>query len=183
LKELLTKLEARVVSRPEAKSVCFVAPLGKDATTSALEHGLDPRQTVAVDPLFGFAKRRTLMTTPLTTAETRDAAHALLASDGVPVSVIKDSAGFVAQRVVAQIVNVGCDMMQMRITSPEDLDRAVVLGLGYPRGPLAMGDAIGAAKILIVLEAMHDFYQEPRYRPSPWLRRRARLGVSLLTAE
>ena len=58
-----------------------------------------------------------------------------------------------------------------------------MLGLGYPRGPLAMGDAIGAAKILTILEAMHSLYQEPRYRPSPWLRRRARLGVSLLTPD
>ena len=46
-----------------------------------------------------------------------------------------------------------------------------------------MGDALGAKKILAVLEAMHDLYQEPRYRPSPWLRRRAQLGVSLLTPE
>ena len=108
---------------------------------------------------------------------------ALLASDGVPVSVIKDSPGFVAQRVVAHIVNVGCDIAQMRIATPEDLDRAVVLGLSYPRGPLAMGDAVGPARILAVLEAMHDFYQEPRYRPSPWLKRRAKLGISLLTLE
>jgi 3-hydroxybutyryl-CoA dehydrogenase len=46
-----------------------------------------------------------------------------------------------------------------------------------------MGDAVGAKRILAVLEAMHDFYQDPRYRPSPWLRRRAALGVSLLTEE
>jgi 3-hydroxybutyryl-CoA dehydrogenase len=183
LKELLARLEARMVARPDSTTLCFVAPLGKDATTSALEHGLDPARTVAVDPLFGFAKRRTLMTTPITKKEMRDSAHALLACDGVPVSVIRDSPGFVAQRVVAHIVNVGCDIAQMRIAEPEDLDRAVVLGLSYPRGPLAMGDAIGAAKILAVLEAMHEFYQEPRYRPSPWLKRRARLGVSLLTAE
>jgi 3-hydroxybutyryl-CoA dehydrogenase len=85
--------------------------------------------------------------------------------------------------VVAHIVNVGCDIVQMRIASPEDLDRAVVLGLGYPRGPLGLGDAIGARKILSVLEAMHAIFQEPRYRPSPWLRRRAQLGISLLTPE
>ena len=163
--------------------LCLVAPLGKDATTAALELGLDPARTVAVDPLFGFSKRRTLMTTPVTRPEVRDAAHGLLAADGVPVSVINDSPGFVAQRVVAHIVNVGCDIVQMRIASPEDLDRAVVLGLGYPRGPLAMGDALGPGKILAVLEAMHALYQEPRYRPSPWLRRRAQLGVSLLTPE
>jgi 3-hydroxybutyryl-CoA dehydrogenase len=183
LKELLAKLEVRVLARPEPDTVCLVAPIGKDATTTALELGLDPRRTVAIDPIFGFAKRRTLMTTPVTDIEVKDAVHALLASDGVPVSLIKDSTGFVAQRVVAHIVNVGCDIAQMRIAAPEELDQAVVLGLSYPRGPLAMGDGVGAGRILAVLEAMNDFYQEPRYRPSPWLKRRARLGVSLLTTE
>jgi len=84
---------------------------------------------------------------------------------------------------VAHIVNVGCEIVQMRIATPQDLDRATTLGLGYPRGPLAMGDYLGPRRILTVLEAMHDFYQEPRYRPSPWLKRRAALGVSLLTPE
>ena len=183
LKEFLSKFNAKMEVKPLPDSVCFVAPLGQDATTSALALKLDPTRTVAVDPLFGFSKRRTLMTTPVTKPEARDAAHALLAADGVPVSVIRDSAGFVAQRVVAHIVNVGCDIVQQGIASPEDLDSAVVLGLGYPHGPLAMGDAIGAPKILAILEAMHSFYAEPRYRPSPWLKRRARLGVSLLTKD
>lgn len=183
LRELFMKLPARVEKEPGRETVNFVAPYGKDATTAALELGLDPQRTVAIDPLFGFPRRRTLMTTPVTKPEVRDAAHALLASDGVPVSLINDSPGFVAQRVVAHIVNVGCDIMQMRICSPEDLDRAVMLGLGYPKGPLGMGDALGAKTILAILEAMYAGFQEPRYRPSPWLRRRAQLGVSLLTAE
>ena len=183
LKELLVELGAKPELKPSPDAVCFVAPLGADATTTALEMGLDPARTVAVDPLFGFAKRRTLMKSPLTKKEVVEAAHGLLASDGVPVSVINDSPGFVAQRVVAQIVNVGCDIVQMRIATPDDLDRAVTLGLGYPRGPLAMGDALGPKQVLAVLEAMHEFYQEPRYRPSPWLRRRAALGISLLTSE
>jgi 3-hydroxybutyryl-CoA dehydrogenase len=183
LKELLLGLGAKVEAKPGAETVCFVAPLGLDATAAALEHKLDPMRTVAVDPLFGFSKRRTIMATPVTRGEVRDQAHGLLASDGVPVSVIKDSPGFVAQRVVAHIVNVGCDIVQMRIATPEDLDRAVMLGLGYPKGPLAMGDALGAKRILAVLENMQELYQEPRYRPSPWLRRRAELGVSLLTPE
>jgi 3-hydroxybutyryl-CoA dehydrogenase len=185
LAELAATLGARVESgaKPSAEAICMVAPLGQDATTTALQLHLDPTRTVAVDPLFGFAKRRTLMTTPVTLAAVRDAVHGLLAADGVPVSVIHDSAGFVAQRVVAHVVNVGCDIVQQGIATPEDLDRAVTLGLGYPKGPLAMGDAIGGAKMLTILEAMHALYQDPRYRPSPWLRRRARLGVSLLTPE
>jgi 3-hydroxybutyryl-CoA dehydrogenase len=180
VKDLLVELGAKPELKPGPDTICFVAPLGADATSTALELGLDPARTVAVDPLLGFSKRRTLMKTPATRKDVVQVAHALLASDGVPVSLINDSPGFVAQRVVAHIVNVGCDIAQMRIATPADLDRAVTLGLGYPKGPLAMGDALGPKRILAVLQAMHDFYQEPRYRPSPWLRRRAALGVSLM---
>ncbi len=119
------------------------------------------------------------MTTPATTRAARDAAHALFASDGVPVTVIRDSTGFVAQRVVATIVNIGCDIAQKQIATPDDIDLAVTLGLGYPRGPLALGDALGATTILTILRNMFSVLGDPRYRPSPWLARRAQLGLSL----
>jgi len=168
---------------PSSAALCIVTPLGADATTPCLTQGLDPQRTLAIDCLFGFDKRRTLMSTPLTAPAMRDAAHALFAADGSAVSVIRDSAGFIAQRIVACIVNIGCDIAQQRVASPADIDRAVSLGLGYPKGPLALGDALGAMNVLIVLEAMQQFYGDPRYRPSPWLKRRALLGVSLLTEE
>ncbi len=185
LVELLRPLGAHIDrgARPAAQSLCLVAPLGYDATTASIDDELDPARTVAVDCLFPADKRRTLMTTPLTTPEMRAAAHGLLAGDGVPVTVIRDSPGFVAQRVVAQIVNIACDIAQQRIASPADIDAAVTLGLGYPRGPLAWGDAIGADKVLRILDRLLEFYGDPRYRASPWLKRRARLGVSLLTEE
>ncbi len=81
------------------------------------------------------------------------------------------------------IVNIGCDIAQQRIASVEDIDTAVKLGLGYPDGPLAMGDRLGPARILAILEAMQRLSGDPRYRPSPWLRRRAMLGISLTAAE
>ncbi len=185
LTELLRGLGAHIDRgvRPAAQSLCLVAPLGDDATTTALEEELDPARTLAVDCLFPVDKRRTLMTTPVTTPEMRAAAHGLLSGDGVPVTVIGDSPGFVAQRTIAQIVNIACDIAQQRIASPADIDAAVTLGLGYPRGPLAWGDAIGPARILGILRTLNDFYGDPRYRASPWLKRRARLGVSLLTPE
>jgi 3-hydroxybutyryl-CoA dehydrogenase len=185
LAEVVAKLGSSVDpgKQPGPQSLCLVAPLGADATTTALAEGLDAKRTVAVDCLFGLDKRRTLMTTPITLPAMRDAAHALLAADGVPVTVIRDSPGFVAQRVLAHIVNIGCDIAQQRIATPNDIDRAVSLGLGYPKGPLAWGDALGPDRVLAVLHELFDFYQDPRYRPSPWLKRRARLGVSLLTPE
>jgi 3-hydroxybutyryl-CoA dehydrogenase len=172
---------------PGGDALCIVTPLGADATTCCVEQGLDPRHAVGIDCLFGITAgkgaRRSLMTTPLTTPAMRDAAHALFAADGSAVSLMRDSAGFVAQRIVACIVNIGCDIAQQGVASPADIDRAVNLGLGYPKGPLAFGDALGARNILAILEAMVDFYGDPRYRASPWLKRRALLGVSLLTEE
>jgi 3-hydroxybutyryl-CoA dehydrogenase len=170
---------------PGDDALCIVTPLGADVTTCCVEQGLDARRCVGIDCLFGLGKdtRRSLMTTPLTSPAMRDAARALFAADGSAVSVMRDSAGFVAQRIVACIVNIGCDIAQQRIASPADIDRAVTLGLGYPRGPLALGDALGARNILAILEAMQNFYGDPRYRASPWLKRRALLAASLLTEE
>jgi 3-hydroxybutyryl-CoA dehydrogenase len=167
---------------PGGRSLCLVLPVGFDVTTAAVEAGLDPTRTVGLDPLF-LDGRRTLMTTPVTEPTVRDAAHALFAADGTPVSVVHDSPGFICQRVVATIVNIGCDIAQQSIASPQDIDRAVTLGLGYPKGPLAMGDALGAATVLNILDRLYAFYRDPRYRPSPWLKRRALLGVSLLAPD
>jgi 3-hydroxybutyryl-CoA dehydrogenase len=170
-------------ARPGDGALCLVAPLGHDCTAAAIACGLDARRTVAVDPLFGLESHRTLMTNPLTDPAIQDAAHALFAADGVAVTVVRDSPGFVAQRVVATIINIGCDIAQQRIATPGDIDRAVTLGLGYPAGPLTWGDRLGPARVLAVLEAMLAITHDPRYRPSPWLRRRALLGASLLTPE
>ncbi len=185
IKALVAKLGVPLDSgyMPHANSLCVVTPMGEDATTQAIVENLDPRRTVAVDTLFPLERHRTVMLTPLTSPEMRIAAHGLFGGDGVGVSVINDSPGFVAQRVVAMIVNIGCDIAQQRIATPQDIDRAVTLGLGYPNGPLAMGDALGARRILEILESLQKFYGDPRYRPSPWLKRRAMLGASLLTAE
>ena len=181
--DLAAKLGAKVDGgeRPAGDSLILVAPLGEDATHAATAEGLDPTRTVAIDCLVPPHRRRTLMTTPITLPEFRDAAHAFFAKDGVPVSVIRDSAGFVVQRVLAHIVNIGCDIVQQGVCTPEDLDCAVSLGLGYPLGPLAWGDRIGPQRVLAILDAIHAFTGDPRYRPSPWLKRRARLGVSLAT--
>jgi 3-hydroxybutyryl-CoA dehydrogenase len=169
--------------KPSTKSLCLFTPLGADTTSCAVAEGIEAERCFAVDTLFGLEGRRTLMTTPLSDPDLRDQVHALLARGDHAVTVIHDSAGFVNQRVIAIIVNIACDIAQQRIAVPDDIDKAVRLGLGYPKGPLAMGDAIGPARLLKVLEAMVAFYGDPRYRPSPWLKRRAMLGVSLLTPE
>jgi 3-hydroxybutyryl-CoA dehydrogenase len=185
LAELLSKLGTRreTAAKPSSGALILVTPIGEDATTCAVEQGLDPKRTVAVDTLFPMVKRRTIMGTPLTGAAYRDAAHGLLAADGVPVTVCRDSPGFIAQRIVAMIVNIGCSIAQSRTAGPADIDKAVTLGLNYPNGPFRFGDVLGPDRVYKVLSAMHRIYGDPRYRPNIWLTRRAKLGVSLLTPE
>jgi 3-hydroxybutyryl-CoA dehydrogenase len=185
LTALLKKIGAPLESgaKPGAKALCLVTPFGDDATTCAVEQGLDPKRTVAVDTLFPLSKRRTIMPTPVTDPAYRDAAHGLLAGDGVPVTVCRDSPGFIAQRIVAMIVNIGCSIAQSRTAAPADIDKAVTLGLNYPNGPLKFAEVLGVARIHQVLSAMNRIYSDPRYRPSIWLTRRAKLGVSVLTPE
>jgi 3-hydroxybutyryl-CoA dehydrogenase len=183
LKDLGAKIETG--QSPSLHALTVVAPLGFDITTVAVVERLDPSRTVGIDLLIDDAatKRRVLATNPATRHDIRDAAHALFARDGKAVSVIRDSGGFVTQRVVATIVNIASDICQQRICSPKDLETAVTLGLGYPLGPLAMGDRWGPANVLEVLFNMQTVYGDPRYRPSPWLRRRGAIGLSLLHEE
>ncbi len=168
---------------PSSRALCLLTPVGDDATTAATKQGIDPRRAVAVDTMLPLKGRITVMTTPVTESSSRRSAHGLFASGGVPVTVIADSPGFVAQRILATIVNIGCDIAQQRIASPADIDEAVRLGLAYPKGPLALGDALGAARVLRILERLQAITGDPRYRPSLWLRRRALLSVSLTTPE
>jgi 3-hydroxybutyryl-CoA dehydrogenase len=170
---------------PSSHALTIVAPLGFDVTTVAVVERFDPARTVGIDMLIADAetKRRVLATNPMTRPDMRAAAHALFARDGKAVSIIRDSAGFVTQRVVATIINIATDMCQQSVCSPEDLELAVTLGLGYPRGPLTMGNHYGPTNVLEVLFNMQTVYGDPRYRPSPWLRRRGALGLSLLQSE
>jgi 3-hydroxybutyryl-CoA dehydrogenase len=183
--ELLSRSGVMVESgdKPGAEALIVVTPVGYDLTTAIVELKLDGARTVAVDVLFGLDGPRTLMVTPAIDPAMRDAAHGMLAADGGGVVVINDSPGFIAQRIVAHIVNVGCQIAQRRIAAPADIDKGARLGLSYPHGPLAWGDKIGPARVLFILERLAAFYGEPRYRPSPWLKRRAALGLSLLTGE
>ena len=183
LKDLGASIETGQV--PSGEALILVAPLGLDVTTLAAVERLDPARTLGIDMMLDdkATRRRVLATNPATRSDMRDAAHALFAQDGKSVSIIRDSGGFVTQRVVATIVNIAADMCQQGVCTPADLEVAVTLGLGYPMGPLAMGDRIGPANVLEILFNMQTVYGDPRYRPSPWLRRRGALGLSLMQQE
>ena len=99
------------------------------------------------------------------------------------MTVMRDSPGFIAQRIVAMIVSIGAALAQSRTASAEDIDRAVTLGLAYPHGPLGFADTLGVGRMAAVLDGLYDSFRDPRYRPNVWFARRAALGLSMKAGE
>ena len=149
-------------TQPAGDSLIVVTPLGGDATSAIVARALDARRTVAFDGLFPGRRVRCLFTSTGLEDAWREPARAAFASEGASVYLARDSYGLVAQRVLAHIVNVACSIAEQRIASPEDIDRAVVLGLGYPSGPLEWGDALGAATVHGVLDGLLAATGDPR---------------------
>lgn len=173
---------AKLCESAEDAELILIQPWGWDVSTYCSENELNARCTVAIDPLPGLEKHRTLMISPITSNDARNAAQAILAQGG-DVTIINDSPGFVLQRILATIVNIAANIAQRGIASVEDIEDSVRIGLGYPAGPLSIGENIGGDRILAILDAMQAQTGDMRYRPSLWLTRRVTLGVSLLTAE
>lgn len=131
---------------PSADALILIATYGEDATSAAVRYQVSPQQVVCIDLLYGLNKHRTLMPTFVTKAELVNAAQSIFNLDGVTASTIQESVGFVAQRALAMIVNLGCDIAQQGVATVEDINVAVKLGLGYPYGPIEWGDVLGAEK-------------------------------------
>ncbi len=85
----------------------------------------------------------------------------------------------IAERIVTVLINEAADALFWRIASAEEIDRAVILGVSYPKGLLAWGDELGWTEVLRRMEALRSFYGEERYRPSPLVRRTAADGQRL----
>lgn len=164
---------------PQPESLCLLACYGEDTTHAAQRFKVNPVHSIAIDMLYGIDRHRTLMPSLATKTEYVRAAHSIFNLDGATVSCIQESTGFVAQRVLAMVINLGCDIAQQNIATVDDISAAVRLGLGYPYGPIEWGDVLGPDKILLILNRISELTYDPRYRPSPWLQRRVTLNLPL----
>jgi 3-hydroxybutyryl-CoA dehydrogenase len=77
------------------------------------------------------------------------------------------------------LINEAADVVGRKVASAADVDTAMRLGVGYPIGPLAWGDRIGAGRVVELLDTLALIYGDGRYRACPTLRRAAWSGRSL----
>lgn len=92
-----------------------------------------------------------------------------------PVEV-RDSAGFVSNRVLMPMINEAVFCLHEGIASVEDIDTVMKLGMAHPMGPLALADFIGLDVCLYILEELHQDIGEDKYRPCPLLRKKVDAG-------
>jgi 3-hydroxybutyryl-CoA dehydrogenase len=105
----------------------------------------------------------------LTTGEkTIERARRFCRQLGKETIVVADRPGFATSRLSATIGNEAWYMLMEGVASPEEIDKAVKLALGFPMGPFELGDLIGLDVRLSVLRYLHQTLGE-RYRPCPLL--------------
>jgi 3-hydroxybutyryl-CoA dehydrogenase len=160
----------------EGDGTILAAPIGEDATTVAARLGIDPGKLVALD-LTALDLRHVTLMAPLGGSKTRlEKVSSWLRGQGLTVEIISDSPGFVVQRMLAMVANLGCELAQIGIGTPKDIDLAMKLAQNYPRGPLEWAEHLGPKTVFGILTAIQAITGSDRYRPSLWLRRRALLG-------
>jgi 3-hydroxybutyryl-CoA dehydrogenase len=101
---------------------------------------------------------------------TVEAAVALAKRLGKTPVVVKDSPGFVVNRLLCPMLNEAVLAYGEGIATAQDIDEAMKLGCNHPIGPLALADLIGLDVLLAVMEVFHREFKEPKYRPAPLLR-------------
>ncbi|MEK6236264.1 MAG: 3-hydroxyacyl-CoA dehydrogenase NAD-binding domain-containing protein [Planctomycetales bacterium] len=111
-----------------------------------------------------------------TDAETVQATEALALRMGkVPLPVC-DSPGFVANRVLAPMINEAIFALAEGVADAETIDNVMKLGCRHPMGPLELADLIGLDVVLAILETLHAQMGDPKFRPAPLLRRHVAAG-------
>ena len=142
-------------------------------TASERGGGGGPVVLFDLSPDYGAATRIAIAASDGAAADVASRAAGFFQALGKTVSLLDDAPGLLVMRTVAMLANEALEVVHQKVASAADVETAMIKGAGYPRGPLAMGKAIGAGRLLTVLENLARAYPDGRYRPSPLLRRAA----------
>ena len=103
--------------------------------------------------------------------------RALLAGMGKKAVQVKDSAGFVSNRVLMLTVNEAAYLVYEGVATAESVDEVFRGCFGHPMGPLETADLIGVDTILYSVEVLYEHYADSKYRPCPLLKQMTDAGL------
>ena len=111
-----------------------------------------------------------------TSDETVAAVQGLAERLGKTPIVIKNSPGFVVNRILVPMLNEAIFALQEGLASADDIDNGMRLGCNHPIGPLALCDMIGLDVVLAVMNVFYNDFNDSKYRPAPLLREMVAAG-------
>lgn len=158
------------ISLPHNSTLFFNAP--KTTIAELLNKGLP----VQSNRLFGFNGLPQLIDASVLEVSVLDemdteALSTLMNILGISFECITDTIGMCAPRIISLIINEALFTLQEGTAEKEDIDTAMKLGTNYPNGPFEWLQAIGVGNVYEVLEAVHQYTGEERYRPAALLKK------------
>ena len=111
-----------------------------------------------------------------TSQETFDITWQLCEKFGKTAAEANDYPGFIANRIMLQMLNEAIFCLDQGVGRAEDIDTVMKLGMNHPMGPLALADLIGLDTCLAIMETLYDGFKDSKYRPCPLLRKYVEAG-------
>ena len=112
----------------------------------------------------------------LTSEETVEVSLDLGKSIGKETVVVKDSPGFITNRIIPLVMNEGAKLLEEGLASMEDIDKIVRLSFNWPMGPFELCDLVGVDVGVDLLEGIYQQTGWERYKPAPLLKRMVEIG-------
>ena len=163
----LAKPATLLASNTSSISITTLAAVTSRADRFLGIHFFNPVALMALVELV-----RGLQTSDQTIAAAKTFAERL----GKSAIVVRNSPGFVVNRILCPMVNEAIFALQEGLASAEDIDNGMKLGCNHPIGPLALADLIGLDVLLAVMSVFYADFNDPKYRPAPLLKEMVAAG-------
>jgi 3-hydroxybutyryl-CoA dehydrogenase len=119
-----------------------------------------------------------IVKTLLTSEETLKVSLDFVKSLGKETVVVKDSPGFVTNRIITLVINEAAKLLEANLASIEDIDKIERLSHNWPMGPFELADLVGIDVLVDLLEGIYQQTGWERYKPAPILKRMVELGYT-----
>ncbi|MDD5094018.1 MAG: 3-hydroxybutyryl-CoA dehydrogenase [Dehalococcoidia bacterium] len=104
-----------------------------------------------------------LVRTIATSEQTMETAKKFSVSIGKEIVVAKDTPGFIVNLLLIPYLFDAMRTLQNGVSTREDIDAAIKMGLNHPMGPLTLADFIGLDTLCFVGQAMYEEFKDPKY--------------------